>query len=163
MTIIYKQQSSENKKETNLSQMRRQQDTTENPRSHTRKPSTENAQHTPWTWHNQPWSQSKKAFNHPETTLHPTTSRPWRTQNKSNKQMTEKRSPWRSRDDNTEYYWGIPGHTTVSFSSLQKKNTQIISPSLICLMSSAMAYEAALRLADPNSVQSFSYWGIFFT
>ncbi len=119
-------QSSENKQETNLSQMRRQQDNTENPRSHTRKPSMENAQHTLWTWRNQPWSPSKKAFNHLETTLHPTTSRPWKTQNRSNEEMTEKRSPWRSRDENTDYYWGIPGHTTVSFSSLQKKNTQII-------------------------------------
>ncbi len=144
--------------------MRRQQDTTENPRSHTRKPSTENAQHTPWTWHNQPWSQSKKAVNHLDTALHPTTSRPWRTQIRSNEQITEKRSSWRSRGENTDYYWGIPGHKTVSFSSLQKKNTQIIFTFFnMCLMSSAMAYEAALRLADPNSVQSFSYWGIFFT
>ncbi len=30
-------------------------------------------------------------------------------------------------------------------------------------MSSAMAYESALRLAGPNSVQSFSHWGILFT
>ncbi len=68
----------------------------------------------------------RPAFNHLETALHPTTSRPWKTQNRSNEEMTEKRSPWRSRDENTDYYWGIPGHTTVSFSSLQKKNTQII-------------------------------------
>ncbi len=45
----------------------------------------------------------------------------------------------------------------------KRKTHKLFSPSLICLMSSAMAYEAALRLADPNSVQSFSYWGIFFT
>lgn len=97
----------------------------ENPRSHTRKPSMETAQHTPWTWRNQPWS-SKKAYKHLETALHPTTSRPRKTQNTSNEETTETRSPRSSRDENTDFYWGIPGHTTVSFSSLQKKNTQII-------------------------------------